>query len=677
MKKLYLSVLFLMLLSQLPAQIFQKNFQIPNHYFHTVFTGQLNNPTKDLVVMGSLYDNSFSNPEIQMIKISKLTGNIIGQQVYYDPTFTIQAPRVFDFVTYDANGMEIIAMTGSVTVSNRNYAFIAKISEDGNFMEGVYYDNLLPDAEHSQGLHIIRSQGGFVVAGFSNMDYNSSTNDSTWGFVLKTDDALSPVWCKKVWTNLSGATQDYDMVNNILETDYGYFVTGSVTSLSPNTQQAVLCLQMDFSGNYLWSQSYVLGNSRDVSVDAYYDQPEDEIFVLCNYSITDCFGVTVLNAYSGTIDFAKSWMAYNWNDLDIYAFSIFASARDEVNNLVISGYKREGQVLDQNGVLVYGQTIPFVYEFEKSTGDQVDSAFYYHVAYQQPPFNDYFDFWNAQMPLIYYPDMSLKFSSSTNYFHVAYRTDSANDLTNIEMIKTDPWHFNPCNRSPLNITHDSLSVIDPATTLFTNELLPDPMHFELSRSSGDYNINKSCQYGPCIILHINVSHGYVVHIVNHDTASFTPVSLDAAQDSVFWNFGDGNYAHSAGNQTVTHVFPLADMYDVCMVVTRTTEDGIVCQDSICEPLDLTGLGNYSIEAVSLKIGPNPVRGILHISGVDEKWQGAAYKILNLTGQIVMEGTLAGNQTMLINTGALNNGMYLLQIQLSDRKTIVRKFVKNR
>ncbi|RLD46373.1 MAG: hypothetical protein DRI88_07650 [Bacteroidetes bacterium] len=675
-KKLLLLAFFMAMLNQLSAQLFQQNFQMPNHYFHSVFTAQLNDSSQDLLVVGSLFDSTLQNPEIQVIKIDDITGNVVGQKIYYDPSSAIQNPRVFDFVTYEENGNQMIAMTGSVTVSGMNYAFIAKLSQNGTYMGGAYYDSLVPGAMHSQGLHIIRSQQGFVVGGFTNMDYNSGTNDLTSGFVLKTDNNLTPIWSRELWTNLQNATRDYDMVNHILETDDGYFVTGSVTSVPFSTQQAVLCLKFDFSGNIVWTQSYVYGNSNDVGVDAYFNTSSDEIFLLCNYSNSHYFGITVLNDNTGVIDLARSWRAYDWNNLNRYAFSVLESASDS-SNLVVSGYIRDGQVLNQDSVLVFGQTIPFVYEFQKSSGDQVGDVYYYDVVCQPPVFNDYFDFWSAQMPLIYYPDMSIKLQNDDQYFHVAYRSDSANGLTNIEMIKADQNHVNPCYRSRINLDHDAIVVTSTATLV--NNQSPVATNFDLSADDRNYVLNVSCIYeGPpcsCETLAADVAAGFT-YVITGYSVDFTPVSLDVECDSVEWNFGDGNYAYSAGNQTVTHIFPFSKEYDVCMKVTRITGTGEVCKDSICTTVDLTTVGMLYDKEPSLHIWPNPVKKFLYVSSKNEQWKGAGYKVINLHGETVLYGKLKESQITGINVEQLPAGIYLLQFK-SARETLRYKLLKQK
>jgi len=672
-RRILLLAFFIASLNQLSAQLFQQNFQIPGNYFHAVFTDQLSDSTKDLVVMGSLFDDVLLKPKIQVLRIDEVTGDFVGQATYYDPNNIVQNPRVFDFVQYEENSVQMLAITGSVSVSGQNYAFIVKINVNGTYMGGAYYSNIVPGATQSQGLHIIHSQQGFVIGGFTNMDYDHGSNDPKSGFVLKTDLNLNPIWTKEILTNYANATADYDMANHILETDDGYFITGSVTSAPSSTLQGVLCLKLDFNGNFVWSNSYVYGNSRDVGVDAYYESSNDEIYLLTNYSSRHYFGVTVLNDNTGTIDASKSWTAYDWNNLNRYAFSINESATSN-SNLVISGYIRDGQVLDQDSVLVSSQSIPFVYEFEKSTGDQVGLVYYYHVPYVHPVFNDYFDFWDAQMPLIYYPDMSVKFNNDNYYFHVAYRTDSSNSFTNAELIKTDAGHLNECYRSPINLDYDPIAVTPTSTD--TNNLNPVKNSFDLIQDNLNYVLNITCGINEpcsCDSLPADVAAGFTYTSTGY-TFNFTPIALDPECDSVEWNFGDGNYAYSQGNQTVTHIYNLSEIFDVCIKVTRYTDDGFVCTDSICERIDLTTVGIYNDEESGINIWPNPVKSVLYVSFKGKQSHTGTYRVINILGDIVIEGKLENAERSVINTDDLARGMYIIQIRLSE-EILTRKFLK--
>jgi hypothetical protein len=670
-RKLLLMTGLLILLVSLKAQTFQESFEFFGNNFHSVCTDQLSDASNDIVVAGTYFSDVLDLPKIQVIRMDEITGNIIWQYAYHDFTQIIEEARAFDFIAYEENSVQMLALTGSVMIAGTNYAFIIKMDDSGNYVSGAYYSNLVPGTIHSQGLHIIYSQQGFVVGGFANVDYIDSNNDPNSGFILKTDLSLNPLWAKEVSSGDATATDDFDMVNHILETDDGYFVTGSVNSPTP-TQQSVLCLKLDFIGNDVWDNSYVFGNARDVGVDAYYDAGTDEVFLLSNFSQRHYFSVTVLDDNSGLIDFGKSWVG-DAGIYDRYGFAINESVTS-TSNLLISGYMRDGQVRDQNGVLVYAETIPFAYEFEKATGDQVGKAYFYDVPFTPPAYNDYFDFWNSQMPLIYYPDMAINLSNSQDYFQLGYRT-GVNGYAEIELIKINALLENPCYQTEINLGHTPITVTPVA--IATASLVPVKNVLELDQDINPFNVSVYCEEQEdcdCDQLTDDMAMGFT-YTNTGLTVNFTPVALSANCDSVEWNFGDNSaLVNSQGNQTVTHTYAWPEFYDVCMKVTRYMNDGTVCTDSICKRIDLLGVGVYSNSESSINIWPNPVKDLLYISSESEQHHNVDYQVVNMMGEIVLAGKLAAATTSTISTHELATGLYIIQVTTS-KGILTRKFLK--
>lgn len=609
--KLFILTLFLSISVTVQSQVFQEHFQVPGNYFHEVCTDQMHSSSQDIIVAGNFYDASFSYPMIELLRLDELSGNLVWQHHYYDPTDTYEKVRIFDVLAYSSGDEDMVVLTGSLTINDINYLFIIKVDESGNYISGIYYKDLVLGATHTQGLDIIYSQGGFVVSGFTNMDYNHSTGDATTGFVMMVDLNLNPIWTKNISTSHANATFDYDMVSDVTETSDGFFITGSVTSVPSSTLQAVLCLKLDFSGNVIWTSSYLYGNSRDVGVDAYYDANTNEIFLLTNYSASHYFGVTVLDNSTGAIDVSKSFVAYDWDNLNRYGFTIMESV--DANNLVIAGYIRDGYYDDPYNNSIYSQTIPFVYEFEKTTGDQMGVNYFYNIPFTDPGFSDYFDFWNAQMPLIYYPDMALNLSNGSGYFLAGYRSDSLTGFTEIEMINTDITHRTHCYQTPLELNHDPIQTTNETTDVTDG----NPTHFEfaLAQTNYDYLIDSSCMMDtpppPCLCetLPAHVAAGFSCNITDL-TVVFQPNALLEC-DSVEWIFGDNTTAFTQGNQSVSHTYPYHEYFNVCMKVTRYADDGTVCTDSICKQLDLLNVGVIQNEKSRLNIYPNPAINIVH------------------------------------------------------------------
>lgn len=77
---------------------------------------------------------------------------------------------------------------------------------------------------------------------------------------------------------------------------------------------------------------------------------------------------------------------------------------------------------------------------------------------------------------------------------------------------------------------------------------------------------------------------------------------------------------------------------------------------------------------SLKLFPNPVSGILQIQLPDAEKEVARITVCDLLGRVVLQKENLPKPE--IEVSSLPNGMYLLQLQLSDGTNLTAKFVKD-
>jgi len=483
------------------AQTFQEDLAVPGRHFTELNTIELQDGTNDYIVAGSLWDESLGTSILSLTRINDANGSILWNKTY-DNANLIHF-RAFDIVRFPGvNKQEKIALTGSVYDPSNGFSetIIALFdATTGSFNDAMSYDISNNNLINSQGLHIIYTEkehngeptSGFVVGGFAAGDLASNVANNQIGFVLRVDLNLNQLWLDLVESG-AAPNYDFDVVNHVLETADGYFLTGgkTVPTSSSNAQQAVLALKVDGNGVRLWEQSYIYGNSYDNGVDTYYDRATDEIYLLTNYSITHSFGITVYDNSTGRINYSKSWVSIG-PFANINGFKL--SETEDVNTLVINGYVRDYNmnIENANGVLISTsvQATPFVYSFDKNTGNQV-SSYIYHVPFNYPSgFNDFFKFFNWQFPVAYYPDMALYSSETYKHFSIGYRNRNSN-FSNIEMIKTTLNLRNDCENETLNFTHNPISVAidqDNVIPYSSNE----QHSFELTTNMQDY-IMDSC-----------------------------------------------------------------------------------------------------------------------------------------------------------------------------------------
>lgn len=470
-KQLLIAILSVLMIP-VYGQQFQTNYEVANKHYHNLnITLPFQDGTDDFAIAANLFDSS-ANSVISLKRIDQ-SGSVVGIREYTSTTFP--KTRVFDIVSY----IDLLYMTGSVEVSGKSKIFVARIdASTGNVLNLNYYD-LISSNMRSVGYHISYTNSdadgdgvadpGFVIGG--NMGFcdpletNASACGVKEGFVLRIDMTLNEIWTTEIESIVSGNNLDYDMANHITETNDGFFITGSATGedAAGNWQQAALAHKIDFSSVKQWDSSYIFGNSQDVSVDAYYDASTDEIYMLSNYSATHQFAVTVFANTTGSIVASKTWYVTH-SDLNHYGFSLTQSANP--NTLLISGYDRSETWVD-NGNTLTSKTNLFVYEFDKATGAQNGDSYQYLVENDEI-ISDPYNFWNGQMPLIYYPDISFRYEpvGIVNYYHVGYKTgpDATTDYTNSNLFRTSFDKRNVCDNLDLVFT-----VVNPVTV----HLLPN------------------------------------------------------------------------------------------------------------------------------------------------------------------------------------------------------------
>jgi len=441
---------------------FQQSISANGKNYHDLNMEPIEDGSRDLIIAGNMFDTTMSNEEMTLQRVEE-DGSVVWIQKYVNTP--LNKARVFDIVI-DGN----IFLTGSVDVGGMKQMFIAEVDvTTGTMLVFNEYAVVSPNF-NSRGLKIIATNSdvdgdaigdpGFVIGGFFSDCYalDATCMFNNLGFVMRVDINLVPMWTIEIDANNPINNQDYDFVNGITETNDGFLITGSTTGVITNTvRQAVLARKIDFSGITLWDMSYIFGNSQDVSVDAYYDAATDEIFMLTNYSSSHSFGITVLANSTGAINTTNSWFATG-NHIDLYGFTLMESSTS-VSNLVITGYDRDENWIDVNSNSQFANSSVFAYEFEKATGDQSGPAYQFLVPHVEPTPEE-FNFWDGQLPLIYYPDMgfpAVDADGSVVYYHVGYRTAASE--TNIELFKTGFDHRNVCEHLSININHSPISIL--------------------------------------------------------------------------------------------------------------------------------------------------------------------------------------------------------------------------
>lgn len=510
--------------------LFQKDLQ-SNRHFADMNTLYLQDGTNDYIIAGSKFNSSFTNTRLSLTRIDDATGNVVWTKSYEDVMFT--QFRGFDIDRFN-DGVEKLVLTGTVKIDSTgfNHLIIAQFEAlSGNLIIAKTYGGI-GNHPNAQGLHVIYTESminmmpmpGFVIAGFLNDAYSNTMSNSNIGFVTRVDINLTPLWTKTLDNDFLAGV-DYDVVNNITETNDGYFLTGSrskLMSVPPYKFQEVLAMKINFYGDFVWESSYLQNLGNGIGADAKYDAVEDNIYLLANYDNHQFFGVTVIANSTGIINTISSWYGQEASTQGWFGFELTESF--DSNNMVVHGYRRDNMLLNTDDVLVNVKSTPFAYEFVKSSGAQIQTM-QYDVLYEAPALmNDFFYFWNTSIPKAYFPDMAfISPMSEMKYFTVGYRTQDVID-TKIEMIQTGSDFLNECNHSLFNIT------VNPITPFIFNDTLSNsflpfsavtftasiPMYALASCETGGYIIDPGTAVSELKNVHFKVYPNPTNSLINLD-----------------------------------------------------------------------------------------------------------------------------------------------------------------
>ncbi len=165
-------------------------------------------------------------------------------------TFGGEAAEMGMSVLVNREGDYIVAgATGSFGASNRDF-YLINISPQGNeiWAQTYGYGEFLP---YEWGNSVIESRdGGYLIAGNSNVSTQLGTGELMNMYLVRTDDLG-----KEIWTSNIGRGQGYDYANAVHETDDGGFlVVGTTKSGSDNND--IYLIQVDSGGQVVWKKSF-------------------------------------------------------------------------------------------------------------------------------------------------------------------------------------------------------------------------------------------------------------------------------------------------------------------------------------------------------------------------------------------------------------------------------------
>ncbi|MBR9921435.1 MAG: T9SS type A sorting domain-containing protein [Bacteroidetes bacterium] len=160
----------------------------------------------------------------------------------------------------------------------------------------------------------------------------------------------------------------------------------------------------------------------------------------------------------------------------------------------------------------------------------------------------------------------------------------------------------------------------------------------------------------------DINDGFTVVSTGLLTYSFTPVSLIDNCDMVSWIWGDGSPVdNTSGTASISHVFPAADDFFVCMLVTRIDFTGETCTAEYCETISVVTAVTDRDPGLFLSVLPNPSSGNFFVAlPVALQHPNNVLRVTNIQGQTVKTVSVSSG-FVLIDLSDQPNGMYLTGI----------------
>lgn len=160
--------------------------------------------------------------------------------------------------------------------------------------------------------------------------------------------------------------------------------------------------------------------------------------------------------------------------------------------------------------------------------------------------------------------------------------------------------------------------------------------------------------------------------LSNSTVVYTDQSTGAT--SWLWEFGDGE---TSTQQSPTHIFDSIGTFTTKLTASNASN----CEDYHSETvliLNLTGLDLLSTTE-NLNLYPNPASDELNLDLVLDKALSVEINLMSTDGKVILNLVSEKDSkvhNMNMNLESLSKGMYLIQFQLSDGRTINSKIYKN-
>jgi PKD repeat protein len=153
-------------------------------------------------------------------------------------------------------------------------------------------------------------------------------------------------------------------------------------------------------------------------------------------------------------------------------------------------------------------------------------------------------------------------------------------------------------------------------------------------------------------------------------AIFSNTSTGLQSAMYFWNFGDGN---TSTVQNPTHTYSTGGSYLACLTVTDSCG-----QNTVCDTVVVTVVGNEDEKSMAFSVYPNPVDGQLVLDfGMRSEHEGKI-EMFDIRGKlVVLKSVGIGQSIVRLDVSGIVDGVYLLETVFGGLRIRHRILVSHR
>lgn len=353
--------------------------------------------------------------------------------------------------------------------------YFMTLDVNGNVMTSrlIEESNRIGWSHNFNGLHLIYTdeggENGFVITGFYYSNMTGSPNTFTPSvhkqmFAMRTDDVGVPVWMN-FFNTPSGTQMDMDMGSFVLQTDIGYYITGSanIQKNDNSISQGTLSVMLNFDGSLNWANNFasydlaVAGIRHEYGAGAVLANNGQEIVVLSYYD-SKGYSLTRINTGSGSIIAGKKFT--NSDGLNTVGLTI---GKNHLDQYVVSGYVKSAVEQIDCTTWTYPSTGPFITVIPTNLSTPLTSLYYPQyapgfTATGGEVFGPFGGTWNLDRPWIYTPEIASVSSGDGSVALLGYRDAGSTNKYDLQFINAEPPSYSWCRTNPLVFKSEDITL---------------------------------------------------------------------------------------------------------------------------------------------------------------------------------------------------------------------------